>query len=206
MKHRFIILLPGIDQLSKNIVNLPQSLRRGCAGHTSSAGEPKRGFGDNLATWFRRILAPVFVFSLGAGEAQSDERSVFPDILPQTFEIISYSSTGYKFRVIPLREDPPFGFEQPAFDDTDFNTGAGAFGSGGNCDLQTTILTEWPVNSQLLVRREVVIPEGVTNVRVMVSVDNDILGVFFNGSPIADFVPHDGCPFKTNSALMYRRI
>jgi hypothetical protein len=28
----------------------------------------------------------------------------------------------------------------------------------------------------------------------MVSIDNDIVGAFFNGTPIAGFVPHDGCP------------
>jgi hypothetical protein len=129
-------------------------------------------------------------------EALADERPTNPEIGPLTFEIVHYQDSGYRFKIIGPDEEPPSGFEQPGFDETGFDIGNAAFGSGGGCPLQPTVQTPWPVNSQLLVRRVVSIPAGATNVRVIVSVDNDIVGVFFNGTPISGSISHDGCPIR----------
>ncbi len=91
-------------------------------------------------------------------------------------------------------QSPPAGFEQPGFDDSAFNAGNGAFGNSGNWGpwpLGGTIQTNWPLNTQLMARRQISIPLGATGVRVMAAVDNDILGVFFNGVQIAGFVGHE---------------
>jgi hypothetical protein len=65
---------------------------------------------------------------------------------------------------------------------------------GEDCPLQETVQTEWPLESQLLVRRVIEIPEGATKIRIMVSVDNDIIGLFFNGIVIAENIRHGECP------------
>src|SRR5205807_7901009 len=106
--------------------------------------------------------------------------------------------------IIGPNETPPPGFEQP-FPDFDasaagFTEGTAAFGSGGECPLQSTVQTDWPINTQLLVRRNVFIPAGATNVRVMVSVDNDIVGLFFNGALITTNI-HDECPNRDDVRL-----
>jgi hypothetical protein len=136
---------------------------------------------------YNRQMTNIFVGSLvlllitGAEVRQASGQSP-ADIGPNTFELISYQSSGYKFKIINQKAKPPDGFEQPGFNDNDFDTSSGAFGSGGFCPLQPTVQTNWPVNSQLLARHEVTIPTETTNIRVMVSVDNDIR-VFFNGKP-----------------------
>lgn len=117
------------------------------------------------------------------------------DVGPNTFELLSYQGSRYTFQIIPLGATPPPGFEQPDFDDSGFSGGNAAFGSGGGCPLQSTVQTSWPVNSQLLVRRVISIraPAGVSGIRIMLSVDNDIIGVFFNGVQIALPSTHEGC-------------
>jgi hypothetical protein len=126
--------------------------------------------------------------------ALGDVRPINPGIGPNTAELLPYEASGYRYQIIGLGIMPPSGFEQPAFDDRTWSIGTGAFGSGGGCPLQPTVQTFWPVNSQLLVRHTISIPVGATNIRIMVSVDNDILGAFFNGTSITGFISHDFCP------------
>lgn len=139
-------------------------------------------------------VALAFVLCLMVREGRADERPTFPDFTANTIVLLPYQSPGSKFLFIPLDVEPPSGFEQPAFDEMGFGNGTGAFGSGEECRLQSTVETGWPVNTQLLVRRRISIPAGVENARVMVSVDNDILGVFVNGVAVADTITHDECP------------
>jgi hypothetical protein len=157
-------------------------------------------------------LVLLLVFATELRRALGDERPTNPDIGPNTVELLSYQASGYKYLIVRPGETLPSGFEQRDFDDTDFLSGNAAFGSilstGGSCPLQVRVQTDWPVletdpnlpaeqvRSRLLVRRFIDIPAGVTDVRVMVSVDNDIIRVFFNGTPISGFVPHDFCPVE----------
>ena len=137
--------------------------------------------------------------------ASIDQREAFgkrpADFGPNTFALLPYQAANYRYLVVPLGKKPPLGFEQPNFDDTGFALGSAAFGSGGNCPLQSTVQTNWPVNSQLLVRHIVEIPEGATNVRVMVSVNNDIVDVFFNGTSITRPIRHENCPIQDEFRL-----
>ncbi len=110
-------------------------------------------------------------------------------------EIVPYQSSGYRYQIIASDATPPVGFEQPAYDDSGWGVGSAAFGVGvGFCPLQATDHAPWPVSTDLLVRRSVEIPDGATNVRIAVAVDNDIVNVFFNGVSIAANLIHGECP------------
>jgi hypothetical protein len=135
-------------------------------------------------------------------DAHGDERATVPPTIGHnTVEVLSYQDSGYRFHIFGLDETPPPGFEQPDFDDTAFDVGSGAFGSRGTCDLQSLVQTSWPVNRQLVVRRVIDLPTETTNVQILVSVDNDIVGIFFNGTPLSGFAPHDECPILDEFAF-----
>jgi hypothetical protein len=142
--------------------------------------------------------AQVLIGTLGLllllGTAVRESSAANPGVGPNTVTIVPYQAGDYRFQTIPLYAIPPSGFEQPGFNDSGFATGQAALGAGGGCPLQLTVHTTWPLNTELLVRKVVSIPSGATNVRIMLSVDNDIRGVFFNGTSITGFASHDGCP------------
>jgi hypothetical protein len=55
------------------------------------------------------------------------------------------------------------------------------------------VATNWPINTHLIVRRVVNIPHGAENVRIVLSVDNDVRGVFFDGARIGGPIRREGC-------------
>src|SRR3990167_4713687 len=120
----------------------------------------------------------------------------FAALVPTTTELVPYQSFGYRYKVIP--HGPPIPtFEQPGFDDSLWSTGMGAFGSGFvYCDLQNTVQTNWPVDTQLLVRKQVSIPAGATNVKIKLAVDNYLLGIFVNGTQVAGQKFSANCPSR----------
>jgi hypothetical protein len=132
---------------------------------------------------------------------------------PDTVEILGYQSSNYLFKIISLDAIRPIGFERPDFDSSGFVLGSAPFGGGSggapggqNCPLHDTFQTKWPIGSKLLTRREVFLPEGAVNLRIMVSVDNDLLGAFFDGVSILDRpIIHNECPTWTNFVLMCRQ-
>jgi hypothetical protein len=137
------------------------------------------------------ILLAILGMSLSEpswGSTTSD-----PQIGPNTVAHLLYGDSGYKFQIIPLSATPPIGFELPEFDDANFNTGSAAFGSRNSCSLTSTVQTDWPINTQLLLRRVISVPPGARKVRILASVDNDIIAVFFNGKRIAENIIHEGC-------------
>jgi hypothetical protein len=121
-----------------------------------------------------------------------------PTIGPITAEILSYQSSGYRFKIFDPGTPPPAGFARTDFDDTTWGAGSAAFGSGGVCAVQSTVQTKWPSQTELLVRRQITIPEGTTNVRIMVAVEDDIVEAFFNGTSIVGTRLHTGCPHQDN--------
>jgi hypothetical protein len=146
------------------------------------------------------LLMFVLIFVLGLEQVLGDDRPTNPGFNLRTLEILSYQDQNYKFKIIGPNEELPLGFEQPGFDETGFDTGNAAFGGGGggagvDCPLRSTAQTEWPLESQLLVRRVVSIPDGANNIRIMVSFDNDLVGVFFNGTQLnTETIIHPNCP------------
>ena len=116
-----------------------------------------------------------------------------PGLTPQTLEVVNYEATGYLFKVYSLGAVPSdYGSE--TFDESGFATGDAAFGSGGGCPLQSTVKTDWPVSSEIVLRRSFDLPSGAANLRVMVAIDNDV-EVFLNGVDISGgLVQHEYCP------------
>jgi len=107
---------------------------------------------------------------------------------------IKYQDSGYKYFQIPSDGVPTPGWQDLAFDDSTWNTGQAAFGSGGACPLQSTVKSVWTINSDLLVRRKVKLQAGMTNIKFKAAVDNKIVEVWFNGTQISGSMNHDFCP------------
>jgi hypothetical protein len=133
--------------------------------------------------------------------------------------LLNYLSSGYRYSLIGTNS-PASGWETETFDDSGWPTGAAAFGTGANspdggCSLNSTVQTFWPGasttsppqaptgNSDILLRRSVTVPNGVTggSLSISVGVDNDIQ-VFVNGTDVTasaggnlinGFKTHEGC-------------
>jgi len=73
------------------------------------------------------------------------------------------------------------------------------FGSGGECPLQTTVNSPWPIETTIVLRKSITLPAGASNLQVLLSVDNDVQ-VFLNDNigPAIALTPvsviHGGCP------------
>lgn len=105
--------------------------------------------------------------------------------------LIPYLSTDYRYAIV--NPDALAGFEQPGYDDSGFSTGNAGFGSGGDCPLDPTAKTAWPVASDLLVRKSFLLPADASAVKVGVAVDNDVQ-VFVNGVEISEgLLRHEFC-------------
>jgi hypothetical protein len=87
----------------------------------------------------------------------------------------------------------PDGWETVGFDDSAWPVGNGAFASGGACTIQQTQHTEWPINTEIVIRRTFTVPTGTTVVHIAGTVDNDIT-IYLNGNLITDWIVHEGCP------------
>jgi hypothetical protein len=83
-----------------------------------------------------------------------------------------------------------------------FVHGPAAFGSGGGCELQSTVVTNWPTDTQIAIRNGFRLPAHATNVQVLVAIDNDAR-VFVNGTEITDgWYIHEGCPTRGSLTLL----
>ena len=107
--------------------------------------------------------------------------------------VIPYQATDYKFKVFSLGEVPE-NFGATDFNDSDFLIGDAAFGSGGECPLQSTVKTSWPTRSEIVLRKSFELPAGASNLSVFVAIDNDVQ-VLINGIDISGgLVIHEKCP------------
>jgi RHS repeat-associated protein len=113
--------------------------------------------------------------------------------VPDTVVITPYQATDWRFKVYPYGTVPE-NVGAIDFDDSDYSAnGRAAFGSGGGCPIQSTVHTQWPINTELVLRRVVDLPPNVTNVRVSGTVDNDVR-VLINGADASGgFVSHENC-------------
>jgi len=129
------------------------------------------------------------LFTVGSLGTAADAPGSAPTI------VVPYEASEYKYQVVPVGDG--IGFERPDFDDSAFAVGDAGFGSReGYCELNSpgTVRTEWPVETDLLVRKTLELPAGTTDVVVYVAVDNDVQ-VFVNGHDISDGLQmHEGCP------------
>ena len=105
--------------------------------------------------------------------------------------ILSYLSPDYRFLVVPFGQGS--GFEQPGFDDSQFDVGNAAFGTGGFCLLDSTVETVWPLDTDILLRKTFTLPANASSVSVAVAIDNDVQ-VFVNGVDVSGGLQeNEGC-------------
>ncbi len=112
--------------------------------------------------------------------------------VPSTITITPYQAPDWRYKIYPLG-GVPLDAGAVVFDDSDYALGRGAFGSGGGCAVQTTVHTNWPTFSEIVLRRTIDLPANVTNVRVSGTIDNDVR-IMINGADASGgFVGHEGC-------------
>lgn len=132
---------------------------------------------------------PTSTATQGPGTPTPTATSGFPGGV-----LVPYRDTGWRYKVVPYGSLP--GFEQPGFDDSDFLTGDAAFGTRfGFCPITnpTDVQTEWPLFTDLLLRKRFTLPAGATDVTVRIGVDNGTQ-VFINGQDISSGgVSKEGC-------------
>ena len=147
---------------------------------------------DDRSRSVSRILLPVAaVFALFAADSLGTAANA-PRSAPTI--VVPYGASGYRYQVVGA--DDGVGFEQPDFDDSTFADGDAGFGTRQGCELNNPddVKTEWPVETDLLVRRTFELPAGTTDLVVHVAVDNDAQ-VFINGYDVSDGLQvHEGCP------------
>ena len=147
---------------------------------------------NDRSRFVSRVLLPVTIMfvlstvgSLGTAAAPWNAPTI----------VVPYGASEYKYQVVPV--DDGIGFERPDFDDSAFGIGDAGFGTReGYCELNNPgdVRTEWPVETDLLVRKTFELPAGTTDVVVYVAVDNDVQ-VFINGYDISDGLQtHEECP------------
>ena len=148
---------------------------------------------NDRSPFVSRVLFPVTVMfalsTVGALRSAANAPVSAPTI------VVPYGASEYKYQVVPV--DDGIGFERPDFDDSAFGIGDAGFGTReGYCALNNPgdVRTEWPVETDLLVRKTFELPVGTTDVVVYVAVDNDVQ-VFINGYDISDGLQtHEECP------------
>lgn len=119
-----------------------------------------------------------------------------PALVSAQETIIPYLDTDYRYMVVDFGGGA--GFEAPTYDDSAWRIGDAGFGSIGGCALNnsTDVKTDWPLNTDILLRKQFNLPAGATNLKVSVAIDNDVR-VFINGQDISGGLRiHDGCPSR----------
>jgi pimeloyl-ACP methyl ester carboxylesterase len=150
-------------------------------------------------SWTVALLVDRYSVAGEIPSAQCNNLLVSPQQLvitsaPLPTVLVPYQSSEYRFQTLAQGETPPAGFEQTTFDDSAWTIGAAAFGfSTGLCSLEP-ILSQWPANSDLFVRKWFSVPQGATNLKIMVAVDNDVQAIFFNGVQVSGPMQHENCP------------
>jgi Ca2+-binding RTX toxin-like protein len=103
--------------------------------------------------------------------------------------LVPYEASGWRYHVVA--HGGGTGFQKKSFDDSSWPIGQAAFGTiGGGCDLGDTIHTEWPVETDILLRRTIDI-DLASSVEIGVAIDNDVF-VYWDGA-IVGSQEHENC-------------
>ncbi len=106
--------------------------------------------------------------------------------------VVPYGADGYRYRVF-AHGAVPADWAANGFAEAGFVPGTAAFGSGGGCPIQASVRTTWNINTDIVVRRDIELPAGATDVNVSVAADNDV-EVRWNGQDISGgLVSHENC-------------
>ena len=110
--------------------------------------------------------------------------------------LMPYESGGYRYQILPMAQTVPAGFELPNYNDSAWSVGQASFGYNDGCVFPFNLKTHWQTNTRLILRKNVYVPPGATNLGVKLSVDNDIEKIWFNGTEIAGLQPNNNCPLR----------
>ena len=148
--------------------------------------------------YVRGLLVLAMACVLGGFSLSTTSFAADAGVTPNTQVLLDYGAGEYRYSYddpAKLTTQPNRNFQQPTFDDSAWQTGSAAFGSGGDCPLQKNDKTTWPVLNELFVRRQITIPDGATKLRVMAEIDNDAI-IYFDGTPLGPQISHENCPVK----------
>src|SRR3954452_15944312 len=98
----------------------------------------------------------------------------------QHVTLVPWSDSGYRYLEMPY-DGAPVGFQQSAFDDSAWSTGAAAFGI---VECGPPFQTNWEIHTEMLLRKSAPVPAGARNLVVHAAIDTDIQ-VFFNGHDVS---------------------
>jgi hypothetical protein len=117
--------------------------------------------------------------------------------------LVPYGADGWRYREVYHGRGNGFeaGPEKP---DWSFKSGIAPFGGGpdlapGGCPLQTGVQTPWLIDTDMLLRRTVVVPPGTTDVKVNIVIDNNVQ-VFWNNQAVHS-AERGGCPSRDNPVV-----
>jgi hypothetical protein len=105
---------------------------------------------------------------------------------------LAYGSSGWSYQQVAYGEDQ--GFEQPSYDASSWPAGQAGFGTtDGTCSWNnaTQVNTIWEPGTDMLLRHQLAIPSGATNVHITGTIDNNA-EVYINGTLI-DNVQSGNC-------------
>jgi hypothetical protein len=128
------------------------------------------------------LLSMILITSCMSMTALADPNTV----------IIPYLDTEYKYMIVPGGAET--GFEVPFYNDNLFSIGNAGFGTYYSGPLYTPeyVKTIWPLNTDLLIRKEFELPADASNLIISIAIDNDAQ-VFVNGIIISGgWVKHSG--------------
>lgn len=150
-------------------------------------------------------LAPVTCFPASSGlvswskdeNSPNDLRGKSLCSLSPNATVLPYGANNYRYSIVPNNQTPPSDFGSLTYNDSAWLIGQAAFSSStgnvGGCVPPTPVITTWGVNSRLLTRKRIILPNSASNVRLFFAIDNNIEKVFFNGV-LVPFTYASGCP------------
>ncbi len=152
------------------------------------------------------VLAPWSPVTLLTGSQAFTATGVAPATLP-----FGNLGTNYLYKVVPFDAEPSFFLGGLG---TGFGLGNGGFGTANSgCDLNANVATAWALSTDILVRRQFVVPTGASTIRISIAIDNDVrvfldgteITTFATGEPVflSGFLRHEGCP--DNGSFIFNR-
>ena len=112
---------------------------------------------------------------------------------------LEYGAEGYRYLELSGGASPPSGFETPGFDDSSWAVGDAPFWDSPDFDGCPAITpaagvgTTWNLSTHILLRRPFFLPDGATNVKVGIAIDNDVQ-VWVNGVEVSSGIQqHENC-------------